>query len=533
MARVPFGFRIFVFAGPLVWIAMLWVMWSSAQVDFGARAWQEFDQILVAEQDHAAAVQRLRAAGEAVITFEDASVSMEDFNGGELVSLAVLDQRFDPADPRVDPFVASLKDLFVVGGDSQRFFVLYVERSDSLLQRWFGLRRLLAGIPFELAGWRPIEPLASGAAVWLSLLPIVFLARRRRWLVIMIQLTVSVYALVGGPHAIVPAGILGMAWSYWHVHGYDWERELLIHGRWVVPEREQMPSLVLLVASVVVVVVTMIIDVPRSTDAPIAAAGSTTVAALGALVVLSGWAFALQALRVGRSEHRLFAPRPILRGKASFSGLVPTASLLVVAVVAGSLVASASGLTTDTPIPMPEHLPLGQPRDAGSGDGRSEDAQRAAAARLVEGLRSTSPSEEPLSTAGYIAHRWYQSSLMFGGAYEVPRLGASILMQRLRRGDGGSLEAYQEEVRRFDTAWLISQFDAPEGTAYRLFVRERGAFRVVEASPGLPSVSAARLAVDLILLLVPFITLTVTMRLPYRGLLGTVGAASRSERHGL
>jgi hypothetical protein len=326
---------------------------------------------------------------------------------------------------------------------------------------------------------------------------------------------VALHAAVAGAEAVIPAAILGIAWSFWHDHSYELEREILVHPGSFRLDREQVPAAVFLVMAVLG---GLAAAVHRSHVAP----GSvfSFLLTVVALASLSAVGLFLHARRVERSEHPLFAPRPILRSRIEFPGIGGALGLLVVFSAGMVLIGNGSGHSLGTvTVPVPEHTALGQ----------IEGSDESSGPALVEGIRSMDPAVDPLSTAGYLAHRWYQDTLAFGGTYEVPEGNAPIELQRLRRGDAG-LEAYLEEVRRFDAEWIAQRFTPSQPTAYRLFVEEEGAFRVIREPVALHAVDIRYYLATMVLLLFPFVALSLGMRLPYRGLLGTVGAASRSQR---
>jgi hypothetical protein len=279
-------------------------------------------------------------------------------------------------------------------------------------------------------------------------------------------------------------------------------------------ESEHAPTVLFLLAATLALVGT----------APTIAVGAGTVTALVGAWLVSA---AIHRWQVLRSEHRLFAPRRILQGRATFPGLLQALTLLVDG--SAGLVALGAGIGGpfgELTAPIPEHLVVGQPD---GGEGTDDASIRSDLERVVEGMRALSPTREPLSTAGYVAHRWYQETLMYGGQFEVPNMDETIELQRLRR-DVAGLEAYRSEVERFDTEWIAQQFSAPPGSVYRLFFQERGAFRVIFRPLRFTVLDIVTYGRRALLLLIPFIVLAVSIRLPYRGLLGTVGAASRSER---
>lgn len=472
--------------------------------------WEAFTVVMLPSvEDEAVAVQRLDRAGFDVLSYETTVVAIEDFAGGTQVPVARIGERFDAADPRLDPFVRALPGLFRVGSDGDTTSLIYLRHAGSPVDVWWSLRAVLAGIPYRVVGWDVLLPLAAGVATLLIPLPALIRIRRRRAAAGAAAGAVALWVASAGPVAIVPGVLLTLSFAFLVQQSYTLEREVLVHRRGAAIEPEQVPALVFAALSVLVAVVVPAPLVP-------------TVLLIGILLLLWGMVVLFHARRVLRSEHRLFAPRRILRTAVSFPGLIPSLVLTVLIVVA---VAITPGLTaSDAPVvPVPEHLPVGQ---------RSVQ-DRDSVVGLIEGLRSVPPEEEPLSTAGFLAHRWYQDTLVYGGQYRLPDLDTPLTIQRLRR-DGGRLVAYDDEVARFSDEWIVAQFTDVPGSVYRLFVLETGAFRLVRTAavsvaPPEPFEAVRALA----LLVVPLLALAAGMRLPSRGLLGTVGAASRSERHEL
>jgi hypothetical protein len=231
--------------------------------------------------------------------------------------------------------------------------------------------------------------------------------------------------------------------------------------------------------------------------------------ALLVVALLSLWIVAttLHYRRLHGREHRLFAPVPLLQRPGALPGLAGSVTAVVVGVAA--LVFVQGRLPQDLSVPVPHRQAVFSAEALGEKE----------IPELLGGLRRLSPKAEPLSTTGYLAHRWYQSTLMFGGAYELPPLNETIELQRLRREPQG-LVAWTQEVERFDHEWVTRQFSPPPGSVYRLFVQEQGAFRIVwEGGDRVPGRQTDRLVRPS----------EPPSRLPYRGLLGTVGTAPRSE----
>ena len=472
--------------------------------EFGRRPWQSFDVVLV-PADAPGVVAQLEERGETVLSRENATVWIEDFSGGDLVTVAELYQRFDERDPRLDPFVARLPQLFAVTTAQGAYHVLYLDRRDSLLLRWLDLRDSMGNTPFLLAGWRPVLPATAALTALVALLPAVVLLRRRRWLTVLITVLSTAFAAAHGAFLMVPAVAVALAVAHGQSAGFDREREVFLFSsgeKWVhrFLLRTGGPAGVMAVTGVLIVVLV----------SPPGRRGMAVVAfALLVVTLLALWVVAttLHYRRLQGREHRLFAPVPLLRRPGSLPGLAGSVAAVVVGVAA--LVVVQGRLPRDLTIPVPHH----QAVFSADVPGAEEIPE------LLSGLRGVSPKADPLSTAGYVAHRWYQSTLMFGGAYELPPLNETIDLQRLRREPQG-LVAWTQEVERFDHEWVARQFSPPQGSVYRLFVREQGAFRIVwEGGDRIIREQTDRLVGPS----------EPPSRLPYRGLLGTVGTAPRSE----
>jgi hypothetical protein len=269
--------------------------------------------------------------------------------------------------------------------------------------------------------------------------------------------------------------------------------------------------------------VVLSIVVPFVAFAALAERGSVSLEVAGMVLYLGAQGFTLAAgvvghfIRIGHRDHPLFIPRSILRRR---SRVVPAVVVPAAVLVAGYgvLLFAADGEVSGGRARVPAPVAVGRPAAA-------ENVSQS----RIDALRTISPVEHPVSSAGYLAHRWYQTSLLYGGSFNVPELGETITLQRLRR-DGPGLRAFYEEVRRFDEAWITQQLSQAPTDLYRLFTDEPGVFRIDAQPIGAPGVERVHLVIALAVMCVPIAPLPAAARLPYRGLLGTVSAASRSKR---
>ncbi len=496
-------------------VALLMVL--TAPLEFGERPWNDFDVMLVPTRENypAVAAARLREASYDVVTLSDAAVLIEDFNGGETVRLDEIEERFDPVDPRLDPFVRSAAALFRTADGGDEYAILYLPRDRSILLQYAFIRHLLAGVPFRLVGWQPILPALSALAALIALGPAWGAVRRRRVMTGLVVVLAVLYAFANGVGGTVRAVLLGLSVIYAQARTFDLERELLVHRRWPGRDPHSRTIVWLVGVALAVAVVSLVIEETAGRTPAV----FSFLLFLGCLILVWAAAVMFQNVRVRRSEHPLFAPRSILPDRATFPGAVWAFGMTVVSLAAIAVVSDGQRPLDDLIVPVPAHHALAQqvPR-------QGEDVDR-----LLEVISSSSAVEEPLSTSGFLAHRWFQQSMLFGGTFEVPSIGQGVTLMRFRR-DQGTLSSWHESMVVFDRQWVLSQFAEGHTGVYRLFVEERGAFDIVWESMTIPSVTPGYVVRLILLLVIAHLPVFVSMRLPYRGLLDTVVPASRSER---
>lgn len=499
MRRVSRPSLVLLVVGLLLYTGVLLWLLGGALDGFDQRPWQRFDLLLTDAGDQELVVRRLEAAGYDPLWEANADVLIEDFSGGAWIEPAELERRLDASDPRRDPFLEAVPALFRLPGEP-RMRAIYLPRRGALLESWLELRQLLVGIPFQLAGWQPVLPLATAAALLISVLPLLIRVRRRRIPGLLAAVLLAAHVFAAGPAALVPAFLLALGFWYWLMHSYALERELMVHRSVSALERGHVAAFVLLVAGGAVFVA-LASDLLQT---------SLVILALGGLLTA---VVAAHLRRVHRSEHRLFTPRSILRSPTRFPGLVPALVLMLLAGAGLPLLETGFAGQTDYEIPVPARW-------------------RAAAspAALLRTLDADEARETPLSTAGFVAHRWFHSTLLYGGEYRLPTAGEAVTLQRLRREEG-RLSAFQEEVLRYDRSWLSAVYRDSARGAYRLFTEEPGAFSLGYRQRVVSGLDRRRHLNRLALLALPLAPLMLGMRLPYRGVLGTVGAPSRSQRH--
>jgi hypothetical protein len=504
----------------LAFLASLWLTVMSVSVSWGERPWDAFDLILVPAGEPArSAAAALRAAGFSVQDRYSSSVQIEDFGLQEWVPVAALDERYDEADPRLDPFIRSLATLFETVSGGERYDILYIPRGDVLVRQVIELRSILGDTPFRLIGWEPVVPVVSGAGALLALLIAVPGAGKRWWLAAGIVVSGTVYAAAHGPLAMTRAILIGSVMIRWQRESLAVERQWLVHRSWHAFERRHRHATIeVLIGSVAAVLSLFILPAsdPSREVWPFVlfVTGLTALASIG---------FFGHYARIARSEHRLFTPQSILTTHRRRGGVGASAVVGVSAIVAMVFLADAPLADSELVIPVPSHFLIAQEPLQSHLD----------VDRMLAAVAGDDIDGAPLSTGGYLAHRWYQSTLRYGGTFQLPARNEIVSLTRFRR-EGGTLVSWDEEVFRADAPWFIAQFrndrvmaQSPEQSrysVYRMFVAERGAFAVTRRLVQLPSLPIGdALTIALLLLGVAFFA-NVAIRLPYNGRIGTVAA---------
>lgn len=484
-------------------------------LDFGASPWQNFD-LLAVDQDQSVPElsQALTAAGRSPVDRYTATVQVENFTGKIEIPVATLHDHFDPDDPRFDPFLQALPGLFYGRSGEQTFSIVYLPGDGtSLGRRYLELSRILGDFQFHLVGWDPIPAGVSGVAAVLVVLLALSGTRYRWWTVVAGGVLTVVYATAGGSASLIRGAMVLTVWALWQDRAVPAEREWLSYGTVPIRDRDYRFFLVTLVVVVLAAFFTFRLETTESVRPAVAA----YLLYLAGIAAVSSLAFLLLSFRYSRMEHRPFFPRAILtvdtgrvpRSGPAFVCLVLVVSQLSIAVLqdAGKQFAGVG----ETIVPVPELFP----------------ERGLVAGTILEEARLLAPEHHPLSTAGYLAHRRFQESLIFGGTFAVPDLDEVVALVRFSR-DQGRIRDFQEPVITFDAEWVARQLSPESRSAYQLITREGATLIITKrALPG-QSASPGQSILLILVALVGFSPLMYGWRLPCRSQIDTVGLASRS-----
>ncbi len=398
----------------------------------GTQIWKGFYTLLVAQPaDDGAIASRLAASRIDALGASTAEVRFTDFSGPARVSVAHLGERFDPLDPRLDPYMRGLGGYFRASG----WVIAYARAAESLPIFRLRVAGALRGLRWEIAdadGFRETACLlllllcAAGLIARARLKPGLLVAGLAPWLPI---------AATGSLGALLPAAFLYLAWALLAeealpaiegaLEGDGFERPLSVRS-----------------AAATACALAVAADVGSGgLLLPLAEA-------LFADLLLCACLLAFRAARSGARDHRLFVPVEVLR-----PGALRSAPGIEAAVFAGLLacfMAFPIVLARDRPADVAIPIARAYPDPSG--------LTWSALARLARLKRSGDLPD----LSDYLAHRSYQDSLASGRAYGFPRKNEQVVIPTFRR-EGLKIERTSRVAERFDTAWFRRAMRARDG----------------------------------------------------------------------
>ena len=430
-------------------------------------------------------IERLQAAGlGTVIAAASARERVTTFGGYELVRVAELDARFDPLDPRYDPYLRAVGDWFAAGPDGRAARIVYV--ASALPPASFAARIARAhagtGVRWEISGlpWRSLVLallwyVTAAAAVivprgavprgwraafglpWLFLvaqggLPAAFVAISAHLALVRLAGLAAVRGTAAPPTRSVRGGTAATA-----------------RGVWLV-----LPAAAAAVAGALV----------AATPAGALVAVMARYLAIGSL-----WSAALAACAALAGALPPRTQRPVRRSPAAGTGLqAPDDPLAARLCAAAALAATAAALALPA---AGVHVARPDPASAGG------PVTLAAMARF-------SPGPEPRLPvlADYVTHLAYQQTLAVGRPYRLPAPGERVTVDHYRRTAAGRVQREQHEVARFTEQWLAEALaGAPDASIASLLAAQGTLAAARRAPPAPPGAGAAALWIALALLL--------------------------------
>ena len=460
--------------------------------------WKQFEVVLVRSGELSATViDELGSIVPGFVSSRTATVEIENFSGGEQIFLADVPERLDDQDPRLDPFLKAGTELFVASGPDERYDIVYVPVSVSTRKTDRQIRSIFPSgsvvFPDSRIQDRWIFMIAGVFAA--GILIVVSTVSSIVYVLPLLSLAWSVY--IGGSAALVRLVLLFFSLVLVLEQRDEDQRQHLYSRSFSRIHRFSGPGIFLGLS-----LMTLFFE-PNPGEA-----GIDVLLFLLQVPAMELFRFAVMNIRLHASEHRVFSPVPIIRRtwQEYFSGLfsrglVWAPAIVIVALFSVHLLYGRSGV--EVPVPV-----------------RSGD--------VTEITRELPVS---LSTDGYLAHRAYQSALVFGWGFQRPSPGDSVRIQQFSRENGG-IETHWEPVFIFDDAWFTTVLsDVEPGSLYALFAGEQPARFSMQDAAGMNSGVRDRLpALVLICLLSVLLPVLSATRLRFVLSAGRFGVSMKRNR---
>ena len=457
------------------------------------RGWSGYHTLLVPNaQDTPDVLSKLAEAGYTeVVSDHSATVSISNYSGLERVPLSRLEDRLAPMDPRRDPFVETLPELFVAGSRGEyRVYYVASEESAGVVRRKLG--QALEGVE----GWELVQPRPVDR--WVFVLAFIGVAalctgfsRRSRMEAAAGAVPWLGAVLTAGAGIYVASTAVYFAWVLFADTGRRYLDHRLQYGEWEEGRRELRYSLLVL-GTTWALALGFVPNVSPAMLLPV------LISSIG-VVALTGLAVVRAVYRRRRQEHRLFVPVSMRRTPAPLSAAsryAAAAPWVALLIVAAPFVASLAPRAEIPHVPQPVFLP----------------GARSVSFDTLEQVDAVS-SVGLVDIADYVAHIAYQQGFVYGASYGLPNRGGTLSLSRYPQQDGRTVRE-EHVVLRYDETWLDQTIEraAATSTVGALLLNGNTPSGVVRSpEPGVYSrvTHPARYSLQALLALSPFLVLSI------------------------
>ncbi|WP_455381842.1 hypothetical protein [Salinispira pacifica] len=451
-----------------------------------------------------------RAGITGVVSSNTATVSFNDITGPTTVTVADIDRRLDPRDPRLDPYMKRVPAYFQTRVDGRGMQIYYLPAHNAGILRINSLvHRALDGfhIDWYLLEWNGLRRALFIVSFLVFVALLIYRTRRNRLIVALGSIPWAAGILTGGYGGFAASCVLVFAWAFLAEEGIPLLERLFEarasgrrfrrHG-----DDSEMPRGLAALAGEIAAagvsrelkgragfyLVALAVAALLRYDASLGVASLLSLFpglfATTALGITAGWAV---RRRAERREHRIFMPSRILRPtilralRGAYVGAVP---LLLVLVMLPPIVLLA--------VPSGSQVSVPRPVTSGIRGGINWGS--------LEQLWSQRDPHALPDLADYLAHRAYQDSFLYqstdrtggGAAYRFPTPGETVTIPTYTF-DGTRVTEHPEVMFTFGEGWFRKQLDRNDGLVAML--RTQGGPVEVQVEP------AARLYGDATILL--------------------------------
>lgn len=404
--------------------------------------------------------------GLTVVSRFNFPVHVSRFDGeSDTVAVSDIDLRLMDDDPRRDPFIRAVPQLFRVewnNGEAHQIYVLPDAANQSRDELIETVQMAVTQIPGTQERDVYVQRRGRDYSLLLLLLPLpvvpvlITMVEKRRPALITVALVLlgSAIPALGS----MPLLFLARTVEFFTLSFAAYTFRIINRRRGIMHGRLLVPFFVLLALFWLSVFIASVITSVRSVDL-----GSVLLLTSGSVLALAiVW---MAFFRQRRPDHRLFVAVPLVR--ESPSHLPPVAMIVLVLVVAisMSLEVQPDQHTFRTPTPV----------------SLSNDSlyDMDAVERAQTEFRAVSANDYRVSVGTYLAHLYYQTALSHvrdarALEFMLPEPGYGIERQRFEQRADGGFRTWTEQVVLFDLQWFETALDTATSLPARLLLGEPG-----------------------------------------------------------
>jgi hypothetical protein len=386
-------------------------------------SWQGYSLLLVdAEADLDPVLDALTQFGVDHISSRSSIVHVSDFSGTDEVPLSQIEHRLDRADPRYDPYIASLGRYFRGYYEADAWHVLYLNADSPALFANIQLSTILKplGVRYRTPEW---------SLFWFILGPVMFglyvviltqRIRKQRWLVILTTLPMMILAMRAPQFGLAAALVLLPGWIILATEVLNSLSDYLCTGTFRIDKPRVVSGAAFFGAGLLVALLLSALH-PNPTSYLI----FILLLVLAAIGITFG-VLSIGLLRSLGNEHRVYRPLQILRGKV-FGGprdvtdqpaSVRTILLIALAVLPALVISSVSENTMEVPLPA-----------------QVSEAEAFTLSDIGILASRKLPGQLP-DLSDYITHRAYQDALLYSRSWVYPSEGSAVGVTNYAVRDG-------------------------------------------------------------------------------------------------
>ncbi len=390
---------------------------------------------------------------EDIISYENTEVTFTVFNDFSEISLKDLDERFDEMDPRLDPYMNSLKNYFFGDNSWNYVFIpsdvpvqfIFINLFLSLPDygtKWvisdFNITKEILSIIFMTAFFLFIRNLKKKNKIFISFSFI-------SWMVIILTGSfddlITFYTIFPALFLIIDLGI-GMLNDKIYFSDRKFENN---------PDYNNLKGRF---GYLILVVILSLFN--RITNDNVMIEIIRILFPVFSCFSVLGLYFYFNKIKVDKSSHELFYSVPIIKRNKWKQINKPTLILLIVIMILVPILFSIEAPLYKIEVPVPKEV-----------DGVDDFSWNSL--KILNNLEQNTGVPD---ISDYVVHMAFQEGFIYGAEYKLPEADEELVLDSYKENkETGEIEKYYEVVFKFDQLWLSNVIsEISKGSFEKLFI---------------------------------------------------------------